>query len=289
LLQIAPGAEIEFNHLYSPQARTQRSETGRQPAGALALPEARRTVSKKIGLIDTAVSSANPVFSLSRMVTEDFVNSRNPRPYGHGTAVASILVGQSGSYQGLLPQARLYAASVFERLPSRGNTATTASLVRALDWMVRNGVTVVNMSLSGPENRILQRAVNRARQNGTIVIAAAGNAGPTAAPLYPAAYDGVISVTAVDERNRVFRRANRGDYLDFSAPGVNISHARGNRAIGTSSGTSIAAPFVSAGLLLAIDQDGRLSQRALARLRRRALDLGEPGRDPVYGYGLIRP
>ncbi|MEO0643953.1 MAG: S8 family serine peptidase [Pseudomonadota bacterium] len=289
LLAIAPNADVEYNHLYSPQTRFRRAPTARAPLTAMPLSRTQRATRAKIGLIDTALSRSNSAFSGSRVVYRDFVQSRNPRPIKHGTAVASILVGQSQGIEGLLPRANLYAASVFEQLPGRGSTASTAGLIRALDWMVANDLKVVNMSLSGPPNRFLKKAIAKAAANGVTIVAAAGNEGPSSKPLFPAAYAGVVSVTALDQNNRVFRLANRGRYLEFSAPGVSILHAADPGTPDASSGTSIAAPFVSAALLLARGRDGRVSQSALNALRSGALDLGAKGRDSTYGYGLIRP
>ena len=288
LLAIAPDAEIEYNHLYAPQARFRRGRSGRAPLDAMPLSQRQRATRAKIGLIDTALSRSNTAFAQANVISRDFVASDNPRPINHGTAVASILVGQDPAAPGLLPRAQLYAASVFEQLPVRGSTASTAALVRALDWMVANGVKVVNMSLSGPPNRILQRAVDRAAASGVTIVAAAGNEGPNSRPLFPAAYSGVISVTALDENNRVFRLANRGRHLEFAAPGVSIRHAADANAPANSSGTSIAAPFVSTVLLLSRGRNGQLDAPELDALRAGALDLGARGRDPVYGHGLIR-
>ena len=289
LLAIAPNADVEYNHLYSPQARFKRGQTGRAPLAAMPLSQSQRATRAKIGLIDTALSQSHSAFAQANVVSSDFLLSKNPRPTKHGTAVASILVGQDRDVQGLLPRAKLYAASVFEQLPGRGSTASTAALVRALDWMVANQVKVVNMSLSGPPNRILKQAIAKAASRGVTIVAAAGNEGPSSKPLFPAAYPGVVSVTALDQNNRVFRMANRGQYLEFAAPGVNIRHAANGDAPNRSSGTSIAAPFVSAVLLLARGRNGRLDKSELDALRARAVDLGPRGRDPIYGNGLIRP
>ena len=253
------------------------------------LSPAQRSTSARIGLIDTAVSQSDPAFSGADLVFRDFVRSRNPRPNRHGTTIASILIGKGSDFEGLLPHSKLYAASVFERLPGRGNSASTTALVRALDWMTQNRVMVVNMSLSGPPNRVLQRAVDRARASGVVIVAAVGNEGPRSGPLYPAAYPGVVSVTALDERNRVFRLSSRGEHLDFAAPGVGIRHAAAGTGPRSSSGTSIAAPFAAVAILLATGRNGQLDEAELRSLRARAQDLGEPGHDPVYGYGLIRP
>ena len=118
-----------------------------------------------------------------------------------------------------------------------------------------------------------------------MVLAAAGNGGPVARPQYPAAYPTVVAVTAVDQRGRAFRLANRGDYLDLAAPGVNLRHAVAGGGYASSSGTSYAVPFaVTAAALLKHQEPGI---DVIGRLYEAATDIGPPGRDDVYGYGLL--
>jgi subtilisin family serine protease len=108
-----------------------------------------------------------------------------------------------------------------------------------------------------------------------------------AKPMYPAAYPSVVAVTAVDTSGKIFRLANRGDYLDIAAPGVGMLHAKAGGGYATSSGTSFAVPFATTAV-------ARLRQlepgvNVLDSLYRSAEDLGPPGRDEIYGYGLLRP
>jgi len=117
------------------------------------------------------------------------------------------------------------------------------------------------------------------------VVAAAGNGGPMARPKYPAAYESVVAVTAVDQRGNAFRLANRGDYLDLAAPGVNLRHAVAGGGYAASSGTSVAVPFaVTAAAVLKHRDPGA---DVIARLYSAAVDIGPPGRDDIYGYGLL--
>ena len=189
-------------------------------------------------------------------------------------------------YQGLAPSAEVYAAAVFEQDPERGEIASTVSLLRALDWLISAEVDVVNISLAGPPNRLLETALNRAAGQNVLVMAAAGNGGPVAAPMYPAAYHSVVAVTAVDAGRQVFRLANRGAYLDLAAPGVGLLHARAGGGYAASSGTSFAVPFAAtaAARLMRSQPDAD----PLETLFNSAEDLGPPGRDDIYGYGLLR-
>jgi hypothetical protein len=120
-----------------------------------------------------------------------------------------------------------------------------------------------------------------------MILAAAGNGGPVAEPMYPAAYGSVVAVTAVDKSGRVFRLANRGEYLDLAAPGVSLLHAKAGGGYSASSGTSFAVPFAAtAAARLRLMHPG---ENALESLYSSAQDLGPPGRDNIYGYGLLRP
>ena len=119
-------------------------------------------------------------------------------------------------------------------------------------------------------------------------MAAAGNGGPNAAPAYPAAYPGVIAVAAVDARQRPYRRGTRGAFIDVSAPGVNVTSADAKGGATEWTGTSFSVPFVMAALLRAKAETGGDRAAALALLDRTARDLGAPGRDEVYGVGLVQ-
>jgi subtilisin family serine protease len=102
---------------------------------------------------------------------------------------------------------------------------------------------------------------------------------------FPAAYEGVIGVTAIDIERRVYIAANRGPEVDFAALGVNVLAAVDGRAYEAVSGTSFAAPMVAAAL--AEQRAARDLSARLQALSARAIDLGAPGRDPVYGVGAI--
>lgn len=142
------------------------------------------------------------------------------------------------------------------------------------------------MSFTGPYDPLIEKAVARMRARGVVFVAAAGNEGPTSGATYPAAYRDVIAVTAVDKHNANYPMANRGDFIDLSAPGVRIWTALPGGKEGFRSGTSFATPFVT-GLLAAMPKriSGKVSEAE--RLRSlRTVDLGPPGTDPIFGRGL---
>ncbi|SNR54443.1 Subtilase family protein [Paracoccus sediminis] len=206
----------------------------------------------------------------------------------HGTAVAALLVGNADSRSpGLVPQAELVAVDAFQKV-AQDQRMDAFALIEALDYLTAQNVRIVNLSLAGPPNAALAGQVGQMAAADILMIAAAGNGGPRAAPAYPAAYDAVLAVTAVDRRGQVYRRANRGDHIDLAAPGVNVWTAASIRGARTKTGTSYAAPFVTAAAALLWQRDPSLSAAQLRdRLRASARDLGADGRDAIFGDGLI--
>ena len=131
--------------------------------------------------------------------------------------------------------------------------------------------------------------IERLAARGVIVVAPTGNGGPHAQPVYPAAYDAVIAVTAVDRHGRIYRRAGRGGHVDLAAPGVGVWTAASVRGARPRTGTSFAVPFVAAAAALWQQAEPSAGPKEiLARMAATSWDLGEPGRDPVYGHGLLQ-
>ena len=283
-------ASISLNHLFIPESRD--ADDVNAPylmddiSQNLNLSPSNAT-DIRIGLIDTLVDKTHAALHNQAITIKDFVPYDKERPKSHGTAVAAILVGHDpDKYKGIIAGARLYAASVFFKYNRAKVAATTESLIRALDWLVLEKISVINMSLSGPADPLLEIAIKRVQEKGSIIVAAVGNGGPTAPPLYPAAYPGVVAVTAVDKQQHVYLRANRGRYVAFSAPGVNISTANAGGGYQVISGTSIAAPFVSAILAEMHPVNGTVN--IVKILENNTIDLGKKGFDRTYGYGLIQ-
>jgi subtilisin family serine protease len=156
--------------------------------------------------------------------------------------------------------------------------------------MEERGVKVVNLSLMGPPNEILELGVKGAAQRRQILLAAAGNAGPGAPAAYPGAYPGVIAVAAVDARTRPYPRNKRGSYIAISAPGVDIwgADARGGEAFWT--GTSYAVPHAVAAVARAVAlgrvrdvNDAQAIRPKLPRRQYRPAPASSSGRGPLPG------
>ena len=243
-----------------------------------------------VGIIDTGLNAEHETFAdarldLVRLSGDDLEPSRAI----HGTAVAAILVGSRDSRSpGLIPRAPLHAVDVFHR-DGGDERSDVFSLIRGLDHLGEKGVRVINLSLAGPANEVLEETVRRlVNESGIVIVAAAGNEGPRAPPVYPAAYDGVIAVTAVDIGNTIYRRAGQGTHVDIAAPGVEVWTAASISGARSKTGTSFATPFVTAAAAVLLEQEPLLSPAEVAEhLAANAADLGETGFDPVFGHGLL--
>ncbi|MBR9872235.1 MAG: S8 family serine peptidase [Gammaproteobacteria bacterium] len=278
---------LDRNHIYSPQSRSSRTA----PANEAPAVSMLCTDSVRIGMVDTAISNEHPAFSQADIVQKPFLTVQNQTgelaaPRAHGTAVASVLVGASTPQtQPRLPGATLFNASVFYEGSEATSGATLAHLLDGLNWLAKQNTSVINISLTGPDNQILAAAIKRLQQRGPLLVAAVGNEGPAAPPLYPAAYEGVIGVTAVDNARALYRWANRGEYVSFAALGVDVPVAHPNGGLVQDSGTSLAAPVVTA--LLACSLPRLSKAQAIQVLINKAEDLGDEGRDPSFGHGFL--
>lgn len=203
-----------------------------------------------VAVLDTGIDASHPALAGRVLPGYDFVNQDaipqdGPEPgqpdgpaEGHGTHVSGIVAL-------VAPESKIMPVRVLD-VDGRG---TTAMLAHAIDWAVANGANVINLSLGADADaNVLEGAIVRAQSQGVLVTAAAGNENATT-PQYPAAFPGVVAVTALDEANHKADFANYGsDWIDLAAPGVSITSTipvSGSILYATWSGTSMAVPFVS--------------------------------------------
>lgn len=290
--QIAPNAIADFNHIYRPAQLACNTPICRQRR-AIRWPEppGECRVETTIGMIDTSIDFASPALSGQKIEVIDGVSGgRSRATAAHGTAIAALLAGRSdASVPGLLPRGRLVAIQAFHKSAAGEDIADTFDVVTAIDTMNRRNIPVVNLSFTGPNNKILADAVRVTVGRGAAIVAAAGNLGPAGPIVYPAGYEAVIAVTAVGDDLRAYRGANRGNFIDFAAPGVDVQVIAAKVSTRFETGTSFAAPFVAAALAVARAQNGAAPLTDLvAALQVKATDLGSPGRDPVFGWGLVQ-
>lgn len=237
LRSAVPGGRFDYNSVFEPAGR-ELAPAGAAQAGAFP-PGAPGAV---IGLIDGGVA-AHPALARAEIEQRGFAGP--VAGTGHGTAVASLLVGDAPGFWGAARGARLLVADVYGGSPANGSAEAIA---RGMAWLTARGVKVINISLVGPPNLVVERAVQAARARGVLVVAAVGNDGPAAPPAYPASYDGVLAVTGVDAHDRALMEAGKPRHLDFAAPGADMAAALSTGGYGPVRGTSFAAPLVAARL-----------------------------------------
>lgn len=272
-----PGAPADYNHIY----RLQSDQESGEREKAAAEPTSAGDDLLTVGLIDSAVDAAHFSLAGATLESASFVGHEGTEPVNHGTAVASLL------HRAADGQAKILSASVFFQTPNYAPGATTESLVAALDWLANENVQAINMSLAGPANQLLEATLAALRETGPPVVAAVGNNGPRGEPMYPAAYDGVIGVTAVDRDKKIYLYANRSDSVDFAALGVNVKVADAGAGWRIESGTSMASPLVAV-LVAGMRQQGAMAaEEVVDHLSALAEDLGAAGLDPVFGHGLV--
>ena len=251
---------------------------------------------QRIGLMDSSINTQHACFT-GLAINQKSFHDTAPPSFNHGTAMASILLGDNRcEAQGLLKQAQLFNAVVFAENNSGSVVASASQLVAGLNWLLSQNINIINMSLSGPPNRILEQALKQVSARGITLVASAGNDGPAAFPRYPAAYPEVIAVTAVDQQLAVFSRAAQGPHIEISAPGVDMLVAQSaevkktkglDKSYASLSGTSFAAAMVTA--VLASD----LPTLTRPDLSRRAQHIGNSQlaanqRDSTFGFGLLK-
>ncbi len=275
--KMEPSAVAAVDAFYSVQTNTETtiSDARHYAADMIHWPQKGCPAHRKVGMIDGTIDAE--AFASDLINARSFTKNLDDNT-AHATAIASLLIGP-----GRLRETELYGAAV---IANNQPGAGLQEVVNALNWMLEENVSIVNISLAGPYNSVLERVINAAVARGMVIIAAAGNDGANSQPLYPAAFNNVIAVTAIDAAQEIYAEAVQGQHIDFAAPGVDVFVDTSNRYL---SGTSIAAPFVTA----LIASDARLNNEAKVKevrehVARAAIDLGGTGHDPVFGAGLVR-
>jgi hypothetical protein len=288
-------ATIDFNYIVTaPEIPSARSPDGREYAafgqGALEWLGAdtdQRNWGRDvtIAILDSGINPHSPVWQ--RLIAQlDLIGnaSGDGEYWGHGTAIATVLAGEPGRIDGIASQANLLSIRVLDS-DGVGDSFTVArGIVEAVD----RGARVLSLSLgSFSDSRVLREAVAYAHQRNAVIVAAAGNEATDLVP-YPARYDGVIAVTAVDANRRVPYFSNRGQEVDLAAPGVNVVTRWDQTHAVEFTGTSAAVPFVSGAIAGVLSQEPwRRAEEAARLLIQYSDDAGAPGADPMYGAGIL--
>jgi len=245
------------------------------------VPDSASGENVNVAVIDTAIDETHPAIKDAIAGEFDAMPGIEVTGRDHGTSVVGLIAG-TGEFRGMAPGSKIFHARAFE-----GGKSNMDIILSALDWAAGQDVRIINMSFVGPKNELLHEACAAARERDIVLVAAAGNNGPKAPYGYPAAYDGVIAVTATDDKDQLMAQANRGPYVFVSAPGVNMLAPVGGGA-DLVTGTSFAAAVVTgaiANLIHAAPE--RSADWIAAALSSTARDLGATGRDADFGYGLV--
>jgi hypothetical protein len=241
----------------------------------------------RVAVIDTGMDGAHPELAGAVADSFDAIDEGKPEAEAHGTAIAGIVAARQ-QIKGMAPDARVLAVRAFSGGNGRKPEATTLSLIKGLDWAAQNNARVVNMSFAGPKDAMLLEAIEQAESRGLILVAAAGNGGPTASSAYPAAYERVIAVTASDSDDQLYEMANRGSYVAIAAPGVDILAPAPQAAYEMSSGTSLAAAHISGIIALMLERKPTLNSEDIrAILARTARDPDHSAARRGLGAGIV--
>ena len=255
----------------------------------------------KIAVLDTGIDYNHPDLDGNFVAGDNFISidPDNHDPYddswnSHGTHVAGIIAAERNGegVVGVAPEASIYAIKVLDG----AGFGTLSSLIAGIEWAVANEMDLANMSIEvGMDFASLEQACAAAEEAGLLIVAAAGNSFGDEM-MYPARYGSVIAVTATGMDDAALSLSAVGPEMELAAPGDGIYSTTANGGYDLLTGTSQAAPHVtgvaalvfSSGFDMDLNGDGIVDQSDVRlRLRQTALDLGEPGMDNVYGYGLI--
>ncbi|MBI5556475.1 MAG: S8 family serine peptidase [Deltaproteobacteria bacterium] len=250
----------------------------------------------RIAVLDSGIDYTHPEFLPSYQGGYDFVFDDSV-PFddswnSHGTHVSGIITAAAdgNGVIGGAPDASLYAVKVLDG----AGFGLLSFVISGLEWAVENKMDIANLSIAGPDSPALREACDAAYAAGLLLVAAAGNT-RQGDVLYPAAYDSVIAVSASDQSDLPAYFSPMDTEIELMAPGVEIQSTVSGGGYGLLSGTSQAAPHVTAAAALimsagAIDVnfDGVINNLDVRQLlQQTAIDLGDPGRDELYGFGLV--
>jgi hypothetical protein len=292
-----PNVTVDVHHHFEQHAikkkrKTNKSYTSRR-AAAWAFASEKCGVGIRLGMLDGGVDIKHPAFKGHKITYRSFyLKGQAIGAIGHGTAVANVMTGNK-KWGGLLPSADLFAANVFH-LRTKGRhkgkaRASAKSILLALNWISKQKVDVINISIGGSYNSLIAHAIEQASKRGIILIASAGNSGPfTKKKSFPAAYDQAIAIAATNQFGNTAKFSSAGNYVEFAAPGVKIWTAvpGGGKAM---SGTSFSAPIISSYVALASKQHGLKDLKSVRRFLLTRTKHGEKSAWNKYnGWGIVQ-
>ena len=245
----------------------------------------------KVAVLDTGIDYEHPDLKTNYRFGISFVpDESNAMDYhGHGTHCAGTIAAaiNGAGVVGVAPAAYLYGVKVL----SRTGAGNWSWLISGIDWCVnKKGINIISMSLGGSgAPQALKAMCDAAFNKGVLLIAAAGNSGPGKNTVgFPAQYDSVVAVSAIDANNVIAPFSSRGPAVELCAPGVQVLSTIPSGGYGTMNGTSMACPHVAGAAALAWGAHRYTNNVTIRRLLAwRANNLGNPNRTPEYGFGRV--
>lgn len=237
----------------------------------------------KVAILDTGIGPHNDLTIADGV---SFVDNNYFDSNGHGTSIAGVIAAllNDEGLVGTAPDVSLYSVKIMQ-----SSTGDLSNAISGIEWVIENNMSIVSMSFGfNSYSQIFKEVLQEAYNNNILLVAASGNEG-TDNILYPAKYDTVIAVGAIDENNNLASFSSYGFEQELVAPGVEINSTSLVNSYGVSSGTSLAAPHVAGVAALIKSFNKSLTNEQIkAKLRNDALDLGIAGKDNLFGYGLVQ-
>ncbi|UOE58891.1 S8 family serine peptidase [Priestia filamentosa] len=233
----------------------------------------------KISILDSGISKIDElknsiVYSYNTFDDTEKTNDK----YGHGTMIASIIASQTKNSKkvSLNPNVKIFDIQVLDE----EGKGSVESVVEGINKSIEKNVDIINLSIGFSNNNIeLQKAVNRAIKKGIIVVASTGNTLGYSTD-YPAKYEEVISVSAIDRENHIYNHAGKGK-VDFVAPGVDIPVINNRSQLDYQSGTSFSTAYISGIISLYLEDKQDVNLKFLEKKSKKL------GKAETYGHGLL--
>lgn len=234
----------------------------------------------RVAVIDTGIMD-HSVFS-ENTTAISLVDSQG-EPHPHGTAMASIWRDAGGRLPSIAPAVDLLSIQVADET----GVSDLFTISEAIFVAAEQGADLITISMGGlGTNGLLDQAVQFAKENGSLVIASAGNDGQEV-DIFPAAHEDVLAIAAIDGVGNHPGFSNSGEFIAFSAPGVAIPSAGPDNTFTLTSGTSPAAQLGGATIAIAMSELGiRDPFEAATIVQENLNELGLPGDDNLFGEGF---